>query len=89
MVALLVTFILSFTPYVCLIHYEKVYYKKEGNFKCVMMPDTKMYLMMVVIVSGGITAVFNPLVCVVFSRAFRRSCRRIMCGLKRQLWGDE
>ena len=78
MVAFLVTFVLSFTPYVALIYYEK-----ERDLKCLMMPDTRMYLMMVVIVSGGITAVFNPLVCVVFSRDFRKS----LCRLRRKMAG--
>ncbi|KAF0293529.1 hypothetical protein FJT64_000863 [Amphibalanus amphitrite] len=72
MVAFLVTFVVSFTPYVALIYYEK-----ERGQQCLMMPDTRMYLMMVVIVSGGITAVFNPLVCVVFSRDFRKSFRHL------------
>ena len=82
MVAFFITFMASFLPYLLLIHYEK-----ERELKCVLMPDTRMYIMMVAIASGGITAVFNPLVCVVFSRDFRNSfcqmgrrCSRWICG---------
>ena len=71
MIAFLSTFFISFAPYVAL-----VYYEKGLSTQCVIMPGARMVIMSIVIISGGITATLNPLVCVVFSRDFRQAFRQ-------------
>ena len=77
LVAFLTTFFISFTPYIALVNYEK-----DLNAQCVIMPGARLRLFTIIIISGGITAIFNPLACVIFSRDFRQAFQQT-CS---QIW---
>ena len=69
-VTFLVTFVVSFTPYLALLQYQK-------DFTCLLMPRDRYFVFSLVTIAGGISAVVNPLVCVVFSQDFREAVRAI------------
>ncbi|KAF0310075.1 hypothetical protein FJT64_002039 [Amphibalanus amphitrite] len=54
LVAFLFTFLVSFTPYLAMIRFQ-------ADLKCFVMPTTRLETFTLVTLSGGITAVFNPL----------------------------
>ena len=66
LIAFLVIFMISFAPYISVIFVDK-------NFKCIIMPHARFQLWVMLITSGGITAVLNPLVFVLFSADFRKA----------------
>ncbi|KAF0308280.1 hypothetical protein FJT64_020475 [Amphibalanus amphitrite] len=60
-----------------------------ADLKCFVMPTMRLKAFTLVTLSGGITAVFNPLVCVVFSTEFRRACRQTLVRIRRRLRWQE
>ena len=68
LIAFLVIFAVSFAPYISLIFVD------EG-LECIIMPFARFQIWAVLITSGGITAVLNPLVLVLFSGDFRNAFR--------------
>ncbi|XP_037083998.1 octopamine receptor beta-1R-like [Pollicipes pollicipes] len=78
MVAFLAIFVVSCAPYIGLILVVK-------SLTCVLMPHDRFLIWTLVIASGGVKAVLNPLVFVVFSwdfrQAFRQTCVRVVRSL--------
>ena len=82
MIAFLVTFILSFTPYVAVVHYAR-----GAEKMCVFMPGKRLSVFIFLVISGGITGILNPLICVVFSSEFREALRKTFAMFVRRLSG--
>ncbi|KAF0288777.1 hypothetical protein FJT64_012863 [Amphibalanus amphitrite] len=66
MITYLLTFLISFAPILAVSHYT-------SDLKCVVMPSERYYIFTMITTSGGVTAVLNPLVCVIFSKDFREA----------------
>ena len=82
MVALLVTFVLSFTPFLALRWFDV-----QMKSICVLMPGERILILISLTISGGIRGILNPLVCVVFSSEFRKVFWQICGKFERWLSG--
>ena len=75
LIALLVIFVISLTLYGSYIFVHQ-------NLKCIIMPYARFQLCIMLMASGGITAVLNPLVFILFSgdvrKAFVEMCTRVL-----------
>ena len=82
MIAFLVTFVLSFTPYLVV-----GWFFNTMKSMCVIMPRDRILIFICVVMSGGITGTLNPLVCVVFSSEFRKAFWKTCAKFMRWLSG--